>query len=340
MAQTIQMKRGTKAELTTYGALKAGELGFCTDTKEVYIGDGTANSLVGRALSGPEASRPAAGAAGRLYYVTTGTNAGYLYFDDASGWRRVNAQKLSDLTGSVDDIADGSTYAKVLKADISAGHVNKVSDGTNVKTAAEIRTHLEDASKHRTINDAGAAITDLWSAQKIRNEIELAKHNIEPQASVKDQNLAAPLASPVEGDRYIIPALATGAWSGKTGQIAEYQSSAWVFYAPAVGWTAYVDDEQKIYSWNGSAWVRTGGALQTITAGNGLTGGGQADSVTLHIGTGYGIGVSADAIAVTAGKGISVDAAGVAANIDGSSIVYDAANGNKLTVASIDGGTF
>lgn len=52
MAQTIQIKRGTKAELTSYGVLKAGELGFCSDTKEVYIGDGTSNSMVGRALSG------------------------------------------------------------------------------------------------------------------------------------------------------------------------------------------------------------------------------------------------------------------------------------------------
>lgn len=340
MAQTIQVKRGTKAELSTYGVLKAGEMGFCTDTKEVYIGDGTSNSMVGRALSGPEASRPAAASVGRLYYVTSGTNSGYLYFDDGTAWRRINAQKLTDLTGTADDIADGTTYAKVLKADITAGHVNKVSDGTNVKTAAEIKTHLDDATKHRVINDSGTAITDLWSAQKIRNEIELAKHNIEPQSSVKDQNLTVPPASPAEGDRYIIPAAATGVWTGKGSQIAEYQSAAWVYYPPAVGWTAYVDDEQKIYSWNGSTWVRTGGALQTITAGNGLTGGGQADSVTLNIGAGNGITVTADAIAVTAGKGITVDANGVAANIDGSSIVYDTANGNKLTVASIDGGTF
>lgn len=84
MAQTIQIKRGTKAELTSYGVLKAGELGFCSDTKEVYIGDGTSNSMVGRALSGPEASRPVAGSVGRLYYVTTGSNSGYLYFDDGA----------------------------------------------------------------------------------------------------------------------------------------------------------------------------------------------------------------------------------------------------------------
>jgi hypothetical protein len=340
VAQSIQIKRGTKAALATYGALMAGEMGFCTDTKEVYIGDGSSNSMIGRALSGTEASRPVAAANGRFYYITGGTNSGYLYFDDGAAWRRVNAQALSDLSGSIDNVADGATYAKVLKADISAGHVNKVSDGTNVKTAAEIKTHLDDATKHRLINDTGTAITDLWSAQKIKNEIELAKHNIEPQASVKDQNLTAPPASPVEADRYIVPASATGAWAGKTGQIAEYQSSAWVFYPPATGWTAYVDDEQKLYSWNGTAWVRTGGALQTINAGNGLIGGGQADSVTLNIGAGNGIAVTADAIAVIAGKGITVDGSGVAVNIDAASLVYDSANGNRLMVNAIDCGSF
>ncbi|MFE4713968.1 DUF2793 domain-containing protein [Paenibacillus sp. NPDC056722] len=340
MAQTIQIKRGTKAELTTYGVLKAGELGFCIDTKEVFIGDGASNSMVGRALSGPEASRPVAGVAGRLYYVTSGTNNGYLYTDDGSAWRRVNPQKLSDLTGTLDDIADGTTYAKVLKTDVSGGHINKVSDGTNVKTAAEIKSHIDDIAKHRVINDTSNANTDLWSAQKIRNEIELAKRNIEPQASVKSQNVSTPPTNPVEGDRFIIPAGAKGVWTGKTNQIVEYQSSVWTYYSPDVGWTAYVDDEQKIYSWNGTTWVRTGGALQTITAGNGLTGGGQADTVTLNIGGGNGIAVNTNGISVTAGKGITVDAGGVSANVDGTSIVYDPSNSNRLMVASIDGGTF
>lgn len=340
MAQTIQIKRGTRAELTTYGALKAGEMGFCMDTKEIYVGDGTSNSMVGRALSGQEASRPAAASVGRLYYVSSGTNSGYLYFDTGSAWVRANVLSLADLTGTIDNVADGTTYGKVLKADITAGHPNKVSDGTNTKTAAEIKTHIDDAAKHRLINDAGAAITDLWSAQKIRNEIELAKHNIEPQASVKDQNVTVPPASPAEADRYIIPAGATGVWAGKTNQIAEYVAGSWVYYVPAVGWTAYVDDEQKIYSWNGSAWVRTGGALQTITAGNGLTGGGQADSVTLTVGAGNGIVVGATSVAAKPGKGILVNAAGIEANIDGDSLVYDTANGNRLMVSTIDGGTF
>lgn len=340
MPQLIKIRRGTKAELVARGALVAGELGFCTDTKEVYIGDGTTNIFVGRAMSGTYVDRPNASVPGRFYYVTSGENMGYLYIDDGTTWHRVNAQALSDLTGTLDDVADGATYSRVLKADVSAGHVNKVSDGTNTKTAAEIASHIDDVTKHRMINDSGTASTDLWSAQKIRNEIELAKHNIEPQASVKDIQLATPPATPAVGDRYIIPAGATDAWSGKTNQIAEWNGAAWDFYTPQIGWTCYVDDEQKIYSWNGSAWVRTGGALQTIVAGEGLTGGGQADTVTLNVGAGNGIVVSGDTVSVKAGKGIAVDANGVAANIDNDSIQYDAANGNRLMVVNIDGGTF
>lgn len=46
----LQVRRGLKASLPT---LAAGEFGFCTDTKELYIGDGTTNHLIGeKAVSG------------------------------------------------------------------------------------------------------------------------------------------------------------------------------------------------------------------------------------------------------------------------------------------------
>jgi len=334
--QLITLYQGLKVDLSA-AALQSGEMAFCTDTKEVFIGDGTGNNFVGRALSGTEAARPNAGNQGRLYYITAGNNMGYLYYDSGSAWVKINAQKLSEISGTLDDIADGSTYAKVLKTDVSSGHVNKVSDGTNTKSAAEIKTHIDDATKHRVINDSSETVTNLWSAQKIKNEIELAKRNIEPQASVKNRTTTTPPSTPVSDDRYIIPSGATGAWSGKTNQIAEY-TTVWTYYVPDIGWTVYVDDEQKVYSWNGTAWVRTGGALQTITAGSGLTGGGQADTVTLNVGAGNGITVAADTVSAKAGKGIVVNSSGIEASIDGVTIVYD--ENNKLKVAAISGGTF
>lgn len=44
----MQLRRGLKANLPT---LAAGELGFCTDTKELYIGDGSNNIFVGAGIT-------------------------------------------------------------------------------------------------------------------------------------------------------------------------------------------------------------------------------------------------------------------------------------------------
>lgn len=340
MAQIIKIRRGTTAGLTAFGPLKEAEMGFCTDTKEVFIGDGNINTFVGKAMCGTFNNRPIAKVEGRFYFVTTGTNSGYLYMDDGIAWHQVNVLSLSDLSGNLDNIKDGITYGRVKNEDLSIGHVNKISDGSNTLTVGSIKGHMDDSSKHRVINDGSSSATDLWSSQKIRNEIELAKHNIEYQASVKNRVTATPPTQKLVADRYIIATAAINEWSGKLNNIAEWNGASWDYYAPSIGWTCYVDDEQKQYSWNGIAWVRVGGALQTIEAGKGLTGGGQADNVILNIGSGAGITVSDDAISVKAYQGIIVNANGVAANIDGNSIQYDASNGNRLKIVNIDGGTF
>lgn len=44
MANKIQLRRGLAADLPT---LAAGEPAFCTDTKELFIGDGTVNTIIG-----------------------------------------------------------------------------------------------------------------------------------------------------------------------------------------------------------------------------------------------------------------------------------------------------
>lgn len=340
MSQTILIMRGTRSQLSAHGALHSGEMGFCTDSKEVFIGDGTTNIPVGRVMSGAYAARPSAASSGRLYYVTTGEYVGRLYLDTGSAWTNVNVLELSDLAGTLDHIKEGANYGKVLKSELTNGRVSTVSDGTNSKTAAQIKSHIDDSVLHRTINDDASGSTDLWSAQKIANSIELARRGMEPQDSVINRGLATPPINPSAKDRYIVGASPTGAWAGKVNTIAEWSGAAWLFFAPDVGWTAYVDDEQKIYSWNGTAWVRTGGALQTVTAGNGLTGGGQSDTVTIAVGAGNGITVNATNVAAKAGKGIVVNSTGIEANIDASSIIYDASNGNRLIVAVVDGGTF
>ncbi len=72
--------------------------------------------------------------------------------------------------------------------------------------------------------------------------------------SVKDRDLATPPASPVDGDRYIIPAAATGIWAGKTNQIAVRVASAWDYYTPKVGWLCFIEDEAVLSAYKSAGW--------------------------------------------------------------------------------------
>lgn len=81
------------------------------------------------------------------------------------------------------------------------------------------------------------------------------------QLAVFDRSLAAPLGSPAEGARYIVAARPTGAWAG---HIAAWLDGAWRFFAPGVGWLAWVVDEAVLPAWNGSAWVDALSAVSAI----------------------------------------------------------------------------
>lgn len=102
--KTVKILRGTKAELDAFSLLQA-EMGFATDTKEVYIGDGTAHHLVGKAIINTYTNRPAAGVAGRVFMAS---DTGALYVDDGTAWKGAVASAL-DWQPDVDDlVADAS----------------------------------------------------------------------------------------------------------------------------------------------------------------------------------------------------------------------------------------
>lgn len=76
---------------------------------------------------------------------------------------------------------------------------------------------------------------------------------------VKDKDLATPPGSPVDGDAYIVAASPTGAWSGWATRIA-YYSSGWKSIVPIEGTTAFAQDEDVEYRYNGTAWASTASA--------------------------------------------------------------------------------
>jgi hypothetical protein len=72
---------------------------------------------------------------------------------------------------------------------------------------------------------------------------------------VLDKDLATPPGSPAAGDRYIVAASPTGAWSDQAGNIAAWQDGAWAFHAPREGWLAWVADESRLYARQAAAWA-------------------------------------------------------------------------------------
>lgn len=80
------------------------------------------------------------------------------------------------------------------------------------------------------------------------------------QLSVKDRNLSTPPSAPSEGDRYLVGSNPTGPWTGYAGAIAAWQDGAWALLSPRSGWLLWVEDEEVLLAWTGTAWsVASGG---------------------------------------------------------------------------------
>lgn len=128
------------------------------------------------------------------------------------------------------------------------------------------------------------------------------------QLSVMSRNASAPPALAAAGDRYIVPAEATGVWTGHDHQVAARQDGLWMFYAPRPGWLAYVLDEQILLAFDGAEWGPAVAApafpdrlgLNTLAeAPNRLAVAGVASLFT-HEGTGHQLKVNKAASADTA----------------------------------------
>lgn len=72
---------------------------------------------------------------------------------------------------------------------------------------------------------------------------------------VKDKDLATPPGSPADGDAYIVAGSPTGAWTGWAKRIAFRFSTVWNSITPEEGFFAWVQDENLLYYYDGSAWA-------------------------------------------------------------------------------------
>ena len=81
---------------------------------------------------------------------------------------------------------------------------------------------------------------------------------------VLSRGQASPPASPQEGQRYLVPAGASGGFAGHAGQIAAWQDSTWFFYNPRLGWMSWVADEAVLLAHDGTNWVLAAGLYQNL----------------------------------------------------------------------------
>lgn len=101
------------------------------------------------------------------------------------------------------------------------------------------------AQKHVTVNEALTRLDLLtWS-------------------TAVSQSVSTPPASPTDGDRYIVPAGATGDWSGQSTKIAAWVNGGWEFLSPIFGCRVGVVDDFSIAVFDGVEWRTDGLSLST-----------------------------------------------------------------------------
>ena len=76
------------------------------------------------------------------------------------------------------------------------------------------------------------------------------------QNGIIDKDLITPPENPNTNDMYIVGEGAIGKWEGKDNYLAFYDNG-WRFIEPREGFTFWVNDEDKLYTYNGSKWIAT-----------------------------------------------------------------------------------
>lgn len=106
-------------------------------------------------------------------------------------------------------------------------------------------SYLNFGSKALRSSHVAADDLDLVNKVTLENAIASVVSGVEWQDSVLSR-LDTPPASPSVGDRYLVIATATGDWTGKEDQIAEYTGSGWDYTIPTTGMAVLIDNEPTV----------------------------------------------------------------------------------------------
>lgn len=101
------------------------------------------------------------------------------------------------------------------------------------------------------------------------------------QCAVRAMGRNAPPAAPAEGERYVIGAAPTGAWTGQAGKLADWRNGGWAYAQPQPGWRIYDLATDTLLARDSA------GAWRAISSGGAPT--------EIQNATRFGLGATADA---------------------------------------------
>lgn len=108
-------------------------------------------------------------------------------------------------------------------------------------------------------------LIDAAQAQKhVTHNESLALLDALTHLAVTARGVAFPPVTPNEGERLLIGAGATGAFAGRSGQIATFLAGGWSFLTPQPGWRLYVAAESLLLLYDGANWVDLGSGLRDL----------------------------------------------------------------------------
>ena len=87
----------------------------------------------------------------------------------------------------------------------------------------------------------GLPYLDAAQAQKhVTMNEALARLDVVAAARVETMALVSLPAAPGEGEAHLVPAVATGDWTGQDGNVAVFLNGGWDFITPWAGWRLWV----------------------------------------------------------------------------------------------------
>jgi hypothetical protein len=212
-----------------------------TGTTNLSITNRTATTLDVASSTGTDATVPAA----------NGTQAGLLSSTGFNKLSNISITQPVDLNSLETNLANLITLTGVA------------ADSTNLGSF--------------TGNILSNTATIKQALQTLENELENTQssvNNFEWYNSALD-NITTPPGTPSTGDRYLIgldtgASVATAAWAGQDGTVAEWNGASWDFTTPTAGSFISLDDETNVlYVFGGTTW--TSKAFESTTASTGLT---------------------------------------------------------------------